>query len=178
MQLSLFCSSRAQESEINIEELTKQLDELTLERQWVITQARKGKLTDEDMDYQLTNLNIQELSLKKKLNNHQQDDFSDKLKDWELITKEYLENLSESLDWLNEAPLDEEERVKKFQMKQKLVRVLVEKIVIDKDRQISITIAMDLLKIIAAQARAVHIQSVGTCLRKRSCDPPLDSILD
>lgn len=91
-------SSRAQENEINIEELTKQLDELTLERQWVITQARKGKLTDEDMDYQLTNLNIQELSLKKKLNNHQQDDFSDKLKDWESITKEYLENLSESLD--------------------------------------------------------------------------------
>lgn len=162
-------SSRAQESEINIEELTKQLDELTLERQWVITQARKGKLTDEDMDYQLTNLNIQELSLKNKLNNHQQDDFSDKLKDWELITKEYLENLSESLDWLNEAPLDEEERVKKFQMKQKLVRVLVEKIVINKDRQISITIAMNLLKIIAAQARAVHIQSVGTYTHIPKC---------
>jgi len=43
--------------------------------------------------------------------------------------------------------------------------VLVEKIVIDKDRQISITIAMDLLKIIAAQSRAVHIQSAGTYTR-------------
>jgi len=133
-----------------------------MERQWVITQARKGKLTDEDMEYQLSALNLQELSVKKKLNDHHDVDRVGRLKDWESITKDYLKGLSVGLDWLDEAPLSEEERVEKFQMKQRLVRVLVEKIVIDKDRQISITIAMDLLKIIAAQSRAVHIQSAGT----------------
>jgi len=136
-----------------------------MERQWVITQARKGKLTDEDMEYQLTALNLQELSVKKKLNDHHDVDRVGRLKDWESITKDYLEELSVGLDWLNEAPLSEEERVEKFQMKQRLVRVLVEKIVIGKDRQISITIAVDLLKIIAAQSNAVHIQSVGICSR-------------
>jgi len=158
-------SARTQENEINIEELTKELDVLTMERQWVITQARKGRITNEDMDYQLTGLNIQELSIKKKLNNHQEVDITSKLKDWEGITKNYLENLTEGLDWINKAPLSEEERVEKFQVKQKLIRVLVEKIVIDKDRHISITIAMDLLSIIAAQSRAVHIQPAETYTR-------------
>ena len=161
--------SRVEDNEVNIEELNKELDALTMERQWVITQARKGKLTDEDMEYQLTALNLQELSVKKKLNDHHDVDRVGRLKDWESITKDYLEELSVGLDWLNEAPLSEEERVEKFQMKQRLVRVLVEKIVIGKDRQISITIAVDLLKIIAAQSNAVHIQSVGIYTRTPGC---------
>lgn len=157
--------SQVEENDANIEQLNKELDGLTMERQWVITQARKGKLSDEDMEYQLSALSIQELAVKKKLNNQQEIDRVGRLKDWESITKNYLADLSEGLDWINKAPLSEEERVEKFQMKQKLVRVLVEKIVIDKDRHIFITIAMDLLKIIAAQSRAVHIQSVGTYTR-------------
>jgi len=148
-----------EENEANFEELKKELDALTMERQWVITQARKGKLTDEDMEYQLAALNIQELSIKKRLTNHQRIDNASRLKDWESITTNYLTDLKAGLDWLNKAPLNEEERGKKFQMKQRLVRVLVEKILINKDRHISITIAMDLLKIIAAQSRDVHIQS-------------------
>jgi len=151
--------SRMEENEANFEELKKELDALTMERQWVITQARKGKLTDEDMEYQLAALNIQELSIKKRLTNHQRIDNASRVKDWESITTNYLTDLKAGLDWLNKAPLNEEERGKKFQMKQRLVRVLVEKILINKDRHISITIAMDLLKIIAAQSRDVHIQS-------------------
>lgn len=129
----------------------------------------KGNLSDEDMEYQLGALNIQELNFKKKLSNSYELEKIDKLKDWETITKNYLADLSEGLDWLKKAPLSEEERVEKFQIKQRLVRVLVEKIVIGKDGQIQITIALDLLGIIAAQARAVNIQSVGTCIRTRSC---------
>lgn len=59
--------------------------------------------------------------------------------------------------------------IEKFQLKQRLVRVMVEKIVIGKDRKIEITIAMDLLGIIAAQSTAVQIQSVGIYSRRRSC---------
>lgn len=134
-----------------------------MERQWVITQVRKGKLSDEDMEYQLGALNIQELDIKKKLNNHNEFQQIDKLKDWESITRSYFNDLSAGLEWLKTAPLNEEERIQKFQMKQRLVRVLVEKIVISKDLEIQITLALDLLRIIAEQANAVHIQSGGTC---------------
>ena len=44
--------------------IQKQLDAIAMERQWVITQARKGKITDEGMDQQLGALSIQELDLK------------------------------------------------------------------------------------------------------------------
>ncbi|MCQ3980173.1 MAG: hypothetical protein DPW09_42705 [Anaerolineae bacterium] len=43
-----------------VERLQEQLDELGIERQWVITQARKQKLTEEDMDMQIAGLQIQE----------------------------------------------------------------------------------------------------------------------
>jgi hypothetical protein len=85
-----------------------------------------------------------------------------RLKDWESVTRGYLNDLSAGLEVLKIAPLNEEERSQKFELKQRLVRVLVEKIVISKDRQIEITIAMDLLKIIASQENAVQIQLVGT----------------
>ncbi len=150
------------------EKLQQTLDSITMERQWVITQARKNRISDEDMEYQLSALNIQELDIKKKLNNSDALENIDRLKDWEAITRNYLTDLSAGLEWLKIAPLNEEERSQKFEMKQRLVRVLVEKIVISKDRQIEITIAMDLLRIIASQASAVQIQLVGTYNRTQS----------
>jgi hypothetical protein len=139
-----------------------------MERQWVITQARIGKITSEDMDYQLGSINLQEIDVKKKMSLHSEVLQTNSLKDWEEITLEYLNNLKAGLEWLKTAPLNEEERVQKFNLKQRLVRVLVEKIVIGKDRQITITLALDLLRIIAAQAQTVNIQPAGTYSRKRS----------
>lgn len=81
------------------------------------------------------------------------------MKDWESVTGGYFNDLSAGLEWLKIAPLNEEERIQKFQLKQRLGRVLVEKIVIGKDRKIETTIALDLLGIIAAQSNAVKIQS-------------------
>jgi DNA invertase Pin-like site-specific DNA recombinase len=161
-------NKRIETHEIDTEKLQQTLDSLTMERQWVITQARKGRLSDEDMEYQLGALNMQELDIKKKLNNHNEIEQIDKLKDWESITRDYFKDLSAGLEWLKIAPQNEEERIQKFQLKQRLVRVLVEKIVVGKDRQIQITLALDLLRIIAEQAKAVNIQSVGTCIRTRS----------
>ncbi len=61
---------------------------------------------------------------------------------------------------VKKAPLNEEERIQKFQLKQRLVRVSVEKIVIGKGRTIDVTIALDLLRIIKPDSNAVQIQSV------------------
>lgn len=155
-------------SEIDLEGLQQKLDQLIMERQWVITQARTGKITSEDMDYQLTTINLQEIDIKKKMSHHNEVLQTNRFKDWEGITREYLNDLKAGLKWLKSAPLDEEERIQKFNLKQRLVRVLVEKIVIGKDRQITITMALDLLGIIAAQSQTVNILQVGTYTRKRS----------
>lgn len=158
--------SRIETQKDDSEKLQQALDAITLERQWVITQARKNRISDEDMEYQLGALHIQELDIKKKLNHNSELETMNQLKDWEEITRNYLSDLSSGLEWLKIAPQDDEERKKKFELKQRLVRVLVEKIYIGQDRKIEVTIAMDLLGIIASQAQGVQIQSVGTYSRK------------
>lgn len=57
--------------EAETERLQKQLDQLAMERQWVITQARKKTITEEDMSLQLAGLDIQILGLQKELNDAQ-----------------------------------------------------------------------------------------------------------
>jgi len=42
------------------------------------------------------------------------------LKDWESISRSYFKDLSAGLEWLIIAPLNEEERIQKFQLKQRL----------------------------------------------------------
>jgi len=49
------------------EQINSQLDAIAMERQWVISQARKGKITDENMDYQLGALKMQVMTLKREL---------------------------------------------------------------------------------------------------------------
>jgi uncharacterized protein (DUF3084 family) len=44
--------------------LQTELDKLLSERQWIITQARKGRITEEDMEQQLAQLTTQEQHLK------------------------------------------------------------------------------------------------------------------
>ena len=50
-----------------IERLEKALEKLMLERQWVITQARRGAITESDMDLQLGGLQVQEWSHEREL---------------------------------------------------------------------------------------------------------------
>jgi hypothetical protein len=47
--------------------IEKELDNLILSRQWVITQARKGALSEAEMDQQLMDMSVKEVQLKKQL---------------------------------------------------------------------------------------------------------------
>ena len=51
--------------------IQKELDAITEARQWVIRMARTHKITDDEMDHQLVELDLQELHLKKELDNSQ-----------------------------------------------------------------------------------------------------------
>ncbi len=50
---------------IEQDRIQEALDALFMERQWIITQARKGAITEIDMDYQLGAITLQEMSLKR-----------------------------------------------------------------------------------------------------------------
>lgn len=50
-----------------VDQLQKMLDDLSIERQWVITQARRKAITEDDMGMQLSALQIQEWSYRKEL---------------------------------------------------------------------------------------------------------------
>lgn len=58
-----------EEAEHEQEKFRQELEAILNERQWVITQARKGKITEEDMDYQLGALALQETYLKQEVSN-------------------------------------------------------------------------------------------------------------
>lgn len=53
------------DAEAETARLQGKLDELTNEQQWVITQARKKSITENDMEFQLAALDFQELSYRK-----------------------------------------------------------------------------------------------------------------
>jgi len=83
------------------EQLQRELDRLEGERQWVITMARKGKISDDDMDGQLSAIDFQAMELRKKRDDRlsaiivQQQ--TEQLKDW---ANQYLSNLASGLQIL------------------------------------------------------------------------------
>ena len=84
--------------EYEAEQLQNELDRLEDERQWVITTARKGKISDDDMESQLAAIELQAVELRKKRDDKlsailvQQQ--ADHLKDW---ANQYLANLADGL---------------------------------------------------------------------------------
>jgi DNA invertase Pin-like site-specific DNA recombinase len=89
------------------ESLQRELDNLQQERDWVITQCRKGRITDEDMDMQLTALHFQALDLRKRHNDAvaaaSVKTQAEQLKAW---AAEYLSSISKGIDVLNTDPAD------------------------------------------------------------------------
>ena len=132
----------------DIERLEKELETVLTERQWVITQARKGKISDDDMDTQLAALSIQEAGLKRELASCQQTIDLKAIEGWEEKVAEYLADLKSGLEWLNAPPQDEEEAHRQFEEKRWVVQTLVERVNIGKDRDIKTVFKLDVLKIL------------------------------
>ncbi len=103
--------------ERDAEQLERELDRITEGRQWVITQARQKRITDDDMELQLATLDFQRLALRKQ---HQEKAAvlalrrqAENLKEW---AAEYLTDNSEGLriSDVGAAELAEEERERQF----------------------------------------------------------------
>jgi len=147
------------------ERLQNELDSITLERQWVITQARKGKISEEDMEFQLSSLTLQELNLKRELQS-----FTDILRltdlnQWEEKAQEYLEDLRLGLDSLNADPQTDEERQEIYEIKRKIVQTLISRVDIGKDRKITVTFRLNILSLINQSEIFCQTRKVETYTR-------------
>jgi len=151
--------------------LEKELEALLVERQTIITLARKRAITATDLEYQLGALTMQEISLKHELSSLGQAISINALNNWEASVSEYLADLQAGSEELNNAaPQKEEERQEIFRLKKRVVDTLVKRITIDRDRELSVEIGLNLLDIIEEepQSSAVHLGKDGIYTRKRS----------
>jgi len=149
--------------------LENELEALIIERQTIITLARKRAITATDLEYQLGALTMQEISLKHELSSLGQAISINALNNWEASVSEYLADLQAGSEELNNAaPQKEEERQEIFRLKKRVVDTLVKRITIDRDRELSVEIRLNLLDIIEEepQSSAVHLGKDGIYTRK------------
>ena len=130
--------------------IKKQIKELMEERQWVITRARKARLTTSDLDNQLSQVTLQEIALKRELSSLGPVIDIQSLDNWDLKVADYLTDLQVGIEELKTmtAPQNEEERHEIYLLKKKVVDTLVERVDIDKDRNLHVHIRLNLLDII------------------------------
>lgn len=138
----------------NLEEdetrIKRELDALATERQWIITQARKGNITSTDMEYQLSAMTMQEVNLKRELGSLGQAINTNMLGDWEAKFNEYLADLQIGIEELkNTAPQTPEEQHQVFLLKKQVVNTLLEEATIDKDREVHVKVRINLLQIVS-----------------------------
>ena len=137
--------------EMNLDQrdkLQKELDQLLVERQWIITRARKGKITDEDMEYQIGTISVQEQYLKQELAGVQIFDDLPEIDNWEKLALEHLMNLQAGLDSLSQEVMDEDGKKEQFQLKRDIVLALVEKVLIGKNRKMKVIFKLDVLSLL------------------------------
>lgn len=149
------------------ERIQDTFDALVMERQTVITWARKGSITDEDLEYQLGALKLQEMALKKELAAYSEIGNLAALDDWERAADEYFLDLQAGIEWLNNIPQGEEDKNEIFQFKRDIIKALVNRVTIDKRRELRVEIRLDVLEILRQTAKAdfSEVQQVGICTR-------------
>jgi hypothetical protein len=133
--------------------IEKQLQRINHNRLWVITQAREGKFTNNDMEQQLATLTLQEISYKRDLSALSQTININVLNNWEAKFEEYLADLQSGVVELKEAaPQNREERHRVFLLRKQVVDTLVEEVKINRNRELNVVIRLDLLKILDQDA--------------------------
>jgi len=111
---------------------------------------------------------MQEVSLKRELSSLGQTISINDLDNWEAKVKEYFADLQAGIDGLkNVAPQTKEEQHEIFLLKKQVVNTLVERVIIDLDRQLTVTLRLNLLKILDGSftSGAAHLRQFGIYTR-------------
>jgi len=129
------------------ERIEKTLGNLIIDRQWVITQARKGNISEEDMEQQINDMSLLEASLKRDLNTLQETINVQLLENWEDKVKQYLADLQVGIQALNDIQTSPRKQIEVIELRRKIIETLVEKVVVDRDLHFTVTIRINLLSI-------------------------------
>jgi site-specific DNA recombinase len=128
--------------------LQDELDALTMERQQIITWGRKKVITQEDLEYQLAALTLQELGLKRELAAYIEATNLHELDNWEEAIREYFLDLQAGMGSLEVEPQNEEEAAEIFRLKKGIIKALVNRVTIDRNKELSVEIQVDVLAIL------------------------------
>jgi DNA invertase Pin-like site-specific DNA recombinase len=148
-----------QEVESELDRIQRDMDSLAMERQWVITQARKGSITEDDMEMQLVALKIQEGALlKEQAEKSALAEYRKRAQDLAKFAEDYLQDVREGLDFLNQdySKLSGKERKEVFKGRRRVVKTLVESITMQEDWPPEIVFVIEV-------DESVSGASCGTC---------------
>ena len=141
-----------EQDQIRIE---NELEAVMIERRWAITHTRKGVFTTNNMEYQLSQLTFQEVTLKQELATLGKTININALNNWEENVAEFLADLRAGVEELKiVAPQTPEEQHEIFVLRKRVIDTLVERVEIDRDRNLFIKIRLNLLDILRKDAES------------------------
>lgn len=130
------------------EQIQKELENLFLNRQWVITQARRGSISEEEMEHTLNEYSQLEVSLKSELSNLQKRIDDSLFVDWEAKVMEFLTDLQAGIRSLCDLNASGTEWLASFDLAEQIVQLLVDRVTIDANKQLTVTIRLNLIEIL------------------------------
>ncbi len=135
--------TEATNTEAEIEGLTRQLDELKIERQRVNTHWRKGKMTDEDYDLQIAALTDEESGLQRNLEEKSLlvGDRAEKLMEFADVLRQ---RLRAGADFVNTEISSPETAQKQFEVRRGIVEEIVQRVDLLADKTIRVKFVFDL----------------------------------
>lgn len=143
------------------ERLERELEQSAEERQWLITQARKGRITDEEMDEQLVAIRQQEVYLRRELMGRSAAVDLARLENWEEITRQYLEDIRAGLETLHEPVVTEEEERAQFELRRAMVKTLVERVTINREKELAVVFRLNILALLDRNSARVNYRGEG-----------------
>ena len=165
-----------------VEEVQAHIARVGKERQWVITQARIGRISDQDMEGQLQELEVQESYLRRELSEFQTMDELVGLGSWEEAAREWLEDLRVGIQWLDTPAKNAAEKKERFAFKRQIVLALVNNVNISgQEKHLEVVFKFDVFAFLKGEhpttlpelaKPADLIEMAGTYTRKRSSPHP------
>lgn len=135
-------SREESDAEGEVARLKQELDSLETERQWVITQARKGAISEADMEKQLAELQIQETETRRELAIHSRR-VGNRLEKLIEFANKFRDGAQKSLAWVMTKPKSQKEADRQFAAKRELVETIVKQVKVFPDRTIKVEFEFD-----------------------------------
>ena len=132
------------------ERIEKELENIVYNRQWAITQARKGSISEDDMDGRLNELSLLEVQLKGELTSTKDEIDIQMFDEWERKVQEYLVDLQDGIQGLDIDP-ENPEWFETFDLRHKVVQLLTEKVIVHQDGSLTVIIRLDLIGLLRNQ---------------------------